>query len=159
MASEKISKLHLTANSNKGRIEEKVDNTPPPFKETVHGPFPLVYKDCSDDSDRQNNFNQTDIEEIRNYDCSNYSNCFALVAALNWDGFTCSGCEGELNQQLLWRAQGECAKDETLQVICKLPSLKERNIVIDEKNDIDTSFHGLRLVVNNCDPSSDQGGD
>lgn len=48
---------------------------------------------------------------FRRYDCSLYENCLNLAAALNWNGFSCSGCCGEIDEKLYWRAQASIRKD------------------------------------------------
>lgn len=60
----------------------------------------------------------------RNYGCPYYGTCLSTAAALNWDSFSCSGCKGQVNKQLLWKAHGEVKKNSTLQKLCKLPILQ-----------------------------------
>jgi hypothetical protein len=54
----------------------------------------------------------------RRYSCTHYETCLNMAAALNWDNFTCRGCNGEVNSSLLWRAQAESKKDSVVQEIC-----------------------------------------
>ncbi len=61
---------------------------------------------------------------VRQFDCSEYDTCLSLTAALNWESFSCAGCCGELNQQLLWRAHQNCRRDKSLASLCQLPELK-----------------------------------
>ena len=61
----------------------------------------------------------------RNYECDNYETCLGLAAALNWKSFTCSGCCGEVNQQLLWRAHHQVRNNPALSKLCSLPTLTE----------------------------------
>lgn len=57
----------------------------------------------------------------RNYDCAHYDTCLDLAAALDWRSFTCKGCCGEYDQQLLWRAQHVLRKNPALAKILSLP--------------------------------------
>lgn len=60
----------------------------------------------------------------RKYDCENYETCLDLAAALNWDNFTCRGCNAEVNQSFLWRAHQAKRKDAVAESICeKLPRI------------------------------------
>ena len=54
---------------------------------------------------------QTDEVPRRRYECSNYEICLGLAASLNWESFTCRGCSGATNQNLLWRARLTARKD------------------------------------------------
>lgn len=54
----------------------------------------------------------------RRYDCRNYETCLNLAAALNWDNFTCRGCNALIDESLLWRAQQEAKKDKIVRRIC-----------------------------------------
>ncbi len=68
---------------------------------------------------------QSDFQEPeRNYDCSNYSACLGLAAALDWTSFTCRGCNGCVNEQLLWKAHQRVRDNKTLQSVCNLPVLR-----------------------------------
>ena len=60
----------------------------------------------------------------RNYDCANYDTCLSLAAALDWASFRCSGCNGCVNEKLLWRAHHVVRKNSALRKICSLPVLK-----------------------------------
>ncbi len=57
----------------------------------------------------------------RNYDCANYETCLDLAAALDWRSFTCAGCCGEFDRQLLWRAQAAIKKNPALARLLSLP--------------------------------------
>ena len=57
----------------------------------------------------------------RIYDCPNYETCLGLAAALDWKSFTCHGCCGEVNQQLLWRAHHRIRNNPSLTKLCNLP--------------------------------------
>lgn len=61
---------------------------------------------------------------LRRYNCSNYERCLDLAAALNWDSFGCSGCNGEVNEALCWRAHQARKKDRVVDRICHLPEIK-----------------------------------
>ena len=60
----------------------------------------------------------------RRYDCPNYESCLNLAAALNWDNFTCRGCNGEIDETLCWRAHQAQKKDVIVRTLCDLPDLK-----------------------------------
>jgi hypothetical protein len=51
---------------------------------------------------------------IRMFDCQNYEVCLNLTAALNWESFTCGGCEGAINEALLQRASIALKNDQSL---------------------------------------------
>lgn len=53
----------------------------------------------------------TDEVPRRRYECEHYELCLGLAASLNWESFTCRGCSGETNQNLLWRARLTARKD------------------------------------------------
>lgn len=60
----------------------------------------------------------------RRYDCNNYDVCLELAAALNWDSFTCRGCNEEVSQPLLWRAHQARRKDSVAGSLCdRLPEI------------------------------------
>lgn len=54
----------------------------------------------------------------RRMECSHYEECLNLAAALDWDSFTCAGCNGEINESLLWRAGQSTKRDAIAQAIC-----------------------------------------
>lgn len=60
---------------------------------------------------------------LRMFDCKNYNTCLSLAAALNWNSFTCFGCDGKCNRQLLWRAHNCVKNDRELADLCELPKL------------------------------------
>jgi len=64
----------------------------------------------------------------RRYACRNYSNCLNLAAALNWDSFTCRGCSGQIDEQLLWRAHLAQRKDDVANRLCRIPGIKLHEI-------------------------------
>jgi predicted Fe-S protein YdhL (DUF1289 family) len=59
----------------------------------------------------------------RRYDCKNYETCLDVAAALNWDSFTCRGCNGEIAEQLFWRARHALKKDAVVNRLCALPNI------------------------------------
>lgn len=86
------------------------------------GPFQIIE---GDDPSPSHSAIESPIEAPRRrYDCVNYETCLALAAALNWDNFTCRGCSGEIDQQLLWRARQALKRDSVASEICdKLPEV------------------------------------
>lgn len=68
----------------------------------------------------------------RNFDCAQYNTCLTLSAALNWKSFTCAGCSGRVNQQLVWRARQCIRQDKSLACICKLPQI---NVSVGKKEE------------------------
>jgi hypothetical protein len=54
----------------------------------------------------------------RNIDCSNYQRCLNLAATLDWESFSCEGCNGEINESLLWRAGQRARKDRVAKALC-----------------------------------------
>ncbi|HMO02571.1 MAG TPA: hypothetical protein PKD37_03865 [Oligoflexia bacterium] len=61
----------------------------------------------------------------RRYDCAFYELCLNVAAALNWDSFTCRGCSGTFDEQLLWRAHQASKNDGVVGKLCDLPELKQ----------------------------------
>ena len=59
----------------------------------------------------------------RNHDCPHYSECLNIVAALNWDSFTCTGCAGSPSDTLLWQAHQATRRDAIAGQVCKLTPL------------------------------------
>jgi hypothetical protein len=59
-----------------------------------------------------------DRELVRELDCQNYTTCLNLAAALNWESFTCEGCQGEINQSLTWRAGQSAIRDKVVKFMC-----------------------------------------
>ncbi len=132
--------------------EKSIDERLLSVRRLSPGPFQMIYNDDSELTSAD--YSEGILPEIRMYNCKNYECCLNVVAALDWEGFTCSGCNGEQNEQLIWRAQGECNKDQTLRTICQLPDLRQRKIESTEP--FGSEFTGLRLVVNNKPKSEDQ---
>ncbi len=65
------------------------------------------------------------LEELppqeRRYDCSSYHRCLAVAAALNWDGFHCVNCRGELDERLMWQVRIAQKRDSVAKEMCDLP--------------------------------------
>ena len=82
------------------------------------GPFQV----CEDKS-YEEHANSSEAPK-RKYDCTNYDACLDLAAALNWDSFTCVGCNQELNSNLVWRAHQAKRHDAVAHSICShLPEI------------------------------------
>lgn len=79
------------------------------------GPFQIVESEGHGDLDNPINAPR------RRYDCGNYETCLIIAAGLNWDSFTCRGCNGDVEQSLYWRARQEINKDTVVKKICELP--------------------------------------
>ncbi len=61
------------------------------------GPFPVILDNAPPSVKR--------TPPKRNYSCENYEGCLSLCAALNWESFSCLGCNGEPDANLVWEAQ------------------------------------------------------
>jgi len=62
----------------------------------------------------------------RRFECPNYKTCLNLAAALDWESFSCAGCNGKINEQLLWRAHQELRRDKVAEQLCELPRLSRK---------------------------------
>jgi hypothetical protein len=60
---------------------------------------------------------------FRRYECENYQICLDIAAALDWENFTCSSCNGQVDKRLLWRAKHAQRRDPFAQECCKLPDI------------------------------------
>ncbi|MBX7138180.1 MAG: hypothetical protein K1X83_09360 [Oligoflexia bacterium] len=60
----------------------------------------------------------------RRYTCANYEACLNIACALNWDSFTCRGCNGEVDESNFWQAHQAIKKDTVADSLVSLPSLK-----------------------------------
>ena len=87
------------------------------------GPFQIV------ETDGRGELDNPIAAPRRRYDCTNYEGCLALAAALNWDSFTCRGCNGEIDSTLCWRAHQIAKKDRVADQICELPALEMHEAV------------------------------
>ena len=82
----------------------------------------------------------------RRYECVNYENCLVLAAALNWDSFTCRGCNGEINPALFWRAHQAEKRDKLVHVLCKLPALTAQQTTEPETPDTDKTGDAKKIA-------------
>jgi hypothetical protein len=57
---------------------------------------------------------ESDDDATREFDCSNYDSCLSTSAALNWHDFTCSSCDGTINESLLSLAKSAAYFDPLL---------------------------------------------
>jgi hypothetical protein len=69
----------------------------------------------------------TDDLPRRRYDCERYETCLGLAASLNWESFTCRGCCGEPNENLLWRARVSARKDSVAARLLKASPIAPLN--------------------------------
>jgi len=60
---------------------------------------------------------------LRHYGCVNYNVCLNLAAALNWEGFTCRGCCGQVSEALCWQAHQAQKKDAIASRLCDIPEI------------------------------------
>lgn len=67
----------------------------------------------------------------RRYSCDSYSICLDLAAALNWDSFTCRGCNGSVDECLIWRALQAKKKDQVAERICSVGSRSKKTRSVD----------------------------
>lgn len=65
---------------------------------------------------------------FRRYDCEHYEVCLDVAAALDWDNFTCNGCNCSVDQRLLWRARNAMKRDSVAQRCCNLPDVSVTEI-------------------------------
>ena len=83
----------------------------------ARGPFEVK---PSDDSQAETQ----EAELPRQLDCANYERCLDLAVALNWEGFTCQGCCGAINECLTWRARQVSRKDAVAKALCGTPKIE-----------------------------------
>ncbi len=81
------------------------------------GPFEVPVS-SSDEREDGISPNEVERELVRELDCANYTTCLKLAAALNWESFTCEGCNGEINQSLTWRAGQSAVRDKVVKFLC-----------------------------------------
>jgi hypothetical protein len=79
------------------------------------GPFEVVTSALNDDSSADT--------VVRNLDCKNYCTCLNVAVALNWESFTCAGCNGDINQSLNWRAGQSALRDSVTRALCPKPNI------------------------------------
>ena len=78
------------------------------------GPFQVLAKDSNLLSEGEG--------PDRNFGCQNYNSCLSLAAALNWESFSCRGCNGAIDETIRWRAKVESKRDTTLRQLCVIPN-------------------------------------
>ena len=61
---------------------------------------------------------------LRIYECNNYETCLDLAASLNWENFTCKGCDRNINKNLFWLARQNQRKDGVARALCQLPPIE-----------------------------------
>lgn len=98
------------------------------------GPFRIIR------SEETGNVDAPSSPPRRRYYCKNYNSCLNLAAALNWDNFTCRGCCGDVDQNLLWRAYQAARKDDVAGSLCDLPEI---GVVTAQDSE---PTEGLRLI-------------
>ena len=103
-------------NTSKGAGISKQLKIGKPYKIGKPGPFQII------ESEVQGSIDNPINAPRRRYECSNYETCLVIAAGLNWDSFTCRGCNGEFEESLHWRARQEINKDKTVKKICELPN-------------------------------------
>ena len=81
------------------------------------GPFQVI------ESDGSGNIDQPIDPPRRRYSCEHYATCLNLAAALNWDSFTCRGCNGQVDECLLWRARQAKKRDQVAERLCEIPQV------------------------------------
>jgi len=69
----------------------------------------------------------------RRYACPNYETCLSVACALNWDSFTCRGCNGAVSENLCWRAHQELRKDKVANSLCEIPDINYTSNELSEK--------------------------
>lgn len=92
------------------------------------GPFQIIRDVPSGAQDRDTGAPR------RRFSCSNYLVCLDLAAAMNWDNFTCRGCSGEINQNLIWRAHQAMKADKSIRTFCSIPDIQSVNGDASQKN-------------------------
>lgn len=67
----------------------------------------------------------TPVDDVptRRYECDNYEQCLGLAASLNWESFTCRGCNGAINEKLTWRAHLSARKDSVAKHLFQAPRI------------------------------------
>ncbi len=100
-------------------ITQSSKNNPPALKNSKPGPFQIVR-----DDEPEVQAVAPSLAPKRRYDCSNYEQCLDVATALDWDSFTCRGCTGEPDQQLLWRARQNARKDKIASSLITIPKVK-----------------------------------
>jgi len=88
------------------------------------GPFEVRFSDVEDAAPCEGE-GSTSRDEMprRRYDCACYERCLELAAALNWESFTCRGCNGVVNESLLWRVGQAIRRDSVAKALCAAPKI------------------------------------
>jgi len=68
----------------------------------------------------------------RRYSCPNYTTCLSIGCALNWDSFTCRGCNGQVDGQVFWRAHQALKRDRVATQLCDLPEIPQHGTTQEE---------------------------
>jgi hypothetical protein len=63
----------------------------------------------------------------RRYSCSNYNSCLNIAGALDWDNFTCRGCNGEIEPSTLWRARQAARNEQGMKKLFSFPEIEVSN--------------------------------
>jgi hypothetical protein len=94
-------------------------------------PFPLVPAESSDGSllPCASELPHRPDTASRRFSCRHYNECLALAAALDWSNFSCTGCCGEVNDALVWRAHHARKRDAMVKILCHLPKIPLFKIV------------------------------
>lgn len=82
------------------------------------GPFQVI--DIDDIKDSANPV----AAPKRRYSCSNYNNCLNIAGALDWDNFTCRGCNGEVEPTVLWRARQAVRSEHSMKKLFSFPDIE-----------------------------------
>lgn len=83
----------------------------------VSGPFQVI------NVSPENSFPISETPK-RNFSCNNYEQCLGISAALNWDGFSCRGCNTQMPEEhLMWQARNAQKKDAVARKICDIPDI------------------------------------
>jgi hypothetical protein len=95
--------------SNKQKENEQTERVPP------LGPFEVSTASLNGDASAHT--------VVRNLDCKNYCTCLNVAVSLNWESFTCEGCNGDINQSLTWRAGQSALRDSVTRALCPRPNI------------------------------------
>ena len=76
------------------------------------GPFQVIIDEEHPDPYRA-------LVNKRRFNCNNYETCLSAAAALEWDSFTCRGCNGAMDKHLSWQAMQASKKDKVAEAISK----------------------------------------
>lgn len=110
-------------------------NEPPSASANRRRPLPMTRSNLAtvvgvDEDDERESGPPMAEPPLRRYECQNYDGCLDLAAALNWTSFTCTGCDGSIDQHLAHRAQLKAA-----QATAALPADSQVEPLPEEEND------------------------